>query len=287
MSKISKYLFGIIIFFLVTSGAIHFALNLGAHITLFDLRFALILNLIFVFVSVVFCFLKGLKKSFGYLCFICTFSILILGQYFFGLFDKNIFGSFTFEATSTITYENELKSLYIILCSQLFVFLGYVALKDKNKEDNTIARKQCDSYYIKNIRFFSKIIMIFGFFPAFLKVILTIIFVAKNGYLSLYLANSNAYLNPILDLFDGFYIVGVFSYLATYPTKKDSIKALLVFAIFSFLTIFTGSRGQFVVNTIFIVWYLVKTDVLNISKKNKRRICFVGIPVAILLVSFL
>lgn len=237
------------------------------------------LNLLVIFnvlqstIIILFCIWNGkLKERFTLFTFNIAYMILLQGAFICNLGNDYFWGRHIFSTVSYLDYINEAKGLFYILLAQMITFIAYVTSNEENWH-RRFTYQRID--HIKGIRYWCKIFMVIGGVAAFTKVGLKVFFVAQNGYLATYLATGNElYQNTIIDLFDKFYYVGFYGYLATFPNMRKLRTPLIFFMLYSILTLMTGTRGEIVLNTLFILWYFMKRDefILNdnvvITKKR-------------------
>ena len=206
-----------------------------------------------------------LGSKFAFFIFNIAYFILLQGAYLCNVYNESFFGIHVFTNAVSISYLNEAKGLLSILLSQFVVFFVY-ALYNKNR--NMIPNSTPTDGNMEKYSKWSLVFMTLGGIAAFIKTGLKVIYVFMYGYLGTYVASGNAlYQNPVIDLFDKFYLLGFYGFLATFPTGKKLKIPMTIFIIYSFLNLMTGARGGAVINILFIIWYLSKrNDVLQIKR---------------------
>jgi oligosaccharide repeat unit polymerase len=247
-----------------------------------------ILNIIQTAIIILYCLRGGkIKKRFTLFAFNVAYFILLQGSYAMNIGNTQYYGTHVFASVSSISYFNEAKGLMYILIAQMITFIAY---SSKECQSKSIAR--IDQRYNESSGFikWSKAFLVVGGIAAFTKLILKIVYVAAYGYLGTYLSGGSAlYENVLLDLFDKFYYLGLYGYLAAFPNLKDAKKHIYIFLVYSFLTLLTGIRGELVINILFIVWYLSKRDEMKTEERvvlNKGRM-FTLLVLGVISFSFL
>ena len=230
----------------------------------------------------------NIQKNIGLLCFSIAFFVLIMGQYFLALFDSTIYGKYIFTTVSTISLKNELTGLFVIFISLLCVSIGYIVGKDSERPLFTEKKKALD---LKNDIYsrYSLYIMYIGAVASFIKLFAKIYYSQMNGYLSIYLNTGSAlFTNPLLDMFDGFYMIGFIGLLASFPSRDKLKKPIMLYVLYTILSLFTGQRGDLVINIIFMMWYLSKYADIHSEKPflTRKKIILIG-ALSIFLISFL
>lgn len=252
---------------------VFFFLRLSIKNTVYesDLQRLVYLIIVLIFLILLFCFLFGnMKKRFTLGAFTISFTVLIMGSYISNITNSDFWGKFVFQTVSYFSLENEANGLMYIFLSLFSVFLAYqqklkFRIKLGNHSINTFKDK--DTLDIEKVRYWTKVFMWIGAIATFIKTGSKIYFVMINGYLSTYLASNVFFNNPIIDLFDKFFVLGVFGYLATFPSYKNIKMPIALLMLYGCLSLGTGVRGEFVVYTLFVIWYLMKRDEIIISEK--------------------
>lgn len=265
------------LFLIILTGFLIFFTNIKITVTFLDF---LVISVTFYAVIVLLNCIIGnsLKDKFTLFSFCTAFFILLLGRYISNLGDEKSYGSFTFTKVSKISYLNEAKGLWYILLALYTIFVSYLYFSKKKKPANpTPVNSQLNIIFVKK---WSKFIMYFGGISAFIKLLSKISFVKSNGYLATYLTSSAFYNNPFIDLFDSFYLLGFYGFLACFPSKKEIKWPCLLYLIYTVLSLLTGVRGTLVVGILFFIWYLMKREKVRPKEKiiiTKSRIIILGI----------
>lgn len=246
----------------------------------------------YITILFIFCLYRGnLKRRFSLFSFNTAFFILLVGRYITHLGDPSSYGRFVFTTVSQISLFNEGKGLLLMLISLNMVSFGY-KMNIRFTLGNTGIGKGGDykNYNSDKLKLYTRITMIIGGAAAFTKLLGKVYYVARNGYLATYTNIGGAfYNNALIDMFDGFYLIGLYGYLACFPSKREVKRPIIVFMIYNILSLFTGVRGELVVGILFIVWYYFKREQVFPDEKNvfnKRRILLMGI-FALFLANFL
>ncbi|PID82377.1 MAG: hypothetical protein CSB16_01375 [Clostridiales bacterium] len=193
---------------------------------------------------------------FGFFNFLIGRSILIL----FGIFEE----------VYTYTPSDSLNGQILILISITSLVIGYILfdnyLLSKNKNITNISGdKSYNSEKNNRIKFISKCLYIFTYPFLIFSVIITVAYVMKNGYLSLYVGNyvkTSFIVKKIADIS----VVSFYFFLATMPKKKEAKPFLFLFFIYLFLSLLTGSRFDFFIGLLIIFIYYILRNSINSEK---------------------
>ena len=231
----------------------------------------------------------NIKERFAFFSFNFAYVVLLLGTFICSAWRDNFWGTHVFAAIiSYISMENEALGLFYIQLAQFTTFLAYLLFV---KQQPLCLVPIANGTRFINIRLISKIIMILGGIAAFTKVCAKTLFVIQNGYLATYLATGDAFFqSPLIDLFDRFYYVGLFGYLATYPSSLCMAAPLILFGIYNCMSLMTGARGELVINVFFITWYYMKRDIFLYKAPTiftRKRIIILSFIVIFLVIPFL
>jgi hypothetical protein len=242
------------------------------NVTESNLDHLVILDVMLICCILLFCISnKGLKRRFALFSFTITFFVLGLGGYTTNLFNGNYYGTYVFQQVSRISYSNEAKGLMYMFLALVVVFVSYSLQRQRKRNSMNLNKKGCyevSTARIYTIRKICRWTMYFGGIFAFLKVGSQAVFSVMHGYISIYTVTNAFYLNPVIDMFDGLYMIGFFGYLATFPNIKQLKRPLFVFFVYIFLHLIIGTRGTLVVYFLFIIWYLMKRDMLKLQAKE-------------------
>ncbi len=210
-------------------------------------------NLFWGSVIVLECLSRGTSTQLTLLVYTLSFLTFNLGSYVFTV-GRPRYGEHLFYRVNTVSYENEAYGLLVINVAMASYFAAYLVVRHLKRHRKDTAAMEPNTALL---RFWSRAFMLFGMGFAFLKAARLIVYVMQHGYLSIYM--SNLYNNAFIDLFDSFYAVGFWGYLATMPSPRERRGHVAVFVIYAFLTLLTGKRGDLVVHMLTIVWWFAKT----------------------------
>ena len=222
------------------------------------------INTIIVYSWCVFSFMYCGEKIFHpYILFLVAFFVFILGRIFLDILGLSDFAQ-TIWFTVHVFSENIQKeiletitlSLVCLHCGALFA-LGILSNKDVNY--STWHNKEL----IKKIGFFLFFISVI---PYFLNVLVQVLYVFKHGYVSLYSAKELIVQNPILRIFDDFYKIGFFLYLATLPSKKEIRIPVIIYCTILGLTLLIGRRGTVFTEILTIIAYFGLRDEIKFKR---------------------
>lgn len=165
-----------------------------------------------------------------------------------------------------------------IFISLIASFVGFVRVKQPCYSGTRIDR---DSRSVKRVRKITRKLVFFTSFFFMLNILDKILYVGQNGYESLYLSFESR-LPSICIKFINIYTLVFYIFLATLPSKEEAKKPIQIFISLGVLSLFTGARGDFILNIILIVVYLflrnqISPDDLWIGKRGKM-ILMIGAP---------
>ena len=251
-----------------------------------DILDLLVLTAVYMCVISVFLAVKnGYKNNLSFIIFVFSFFTLCVGSYALNIHNSNYYGKLVFHSTCSISYANEAKGLICMVISLFFIGIGYF-FRIKNNTINIIE----ETPHINHIVVISKGIMIFGMIFAAIKMGSNIFRFVVFGYRSTYTGVTilSGAFATIVDIFDGLYLIGFISYLATLPDIKRARLHIAFYILYSCSFLLIGSRGGFVTYILFLLWYFGKIDNLKDGKKilTKSRI-FIILIVSFFLIAFL
>ena len=239
--------------------------------------------LLFIYI-VIYC-LRAWEENIFLFCFLaCIFTFLLCGQTINKIFQ--VYGY-------TFPEEIEFHADIVLLLSLFGILFGYILTKKvriKLSRRKTNMSKDYDDGLYNDVRYISKLLY-YGTYVFWLMTLLdTVLYVIQKGYASYYLSFSNrvpsyireiAYMAPM-----AFYI-----FLATMPNKKEAKIPIVLYMLYTILSLGTGRRIHFMVGLVFVFAYMVLRNTVNpgekpwISKKVMILIC-IAVP-AILVVMYL
>lgn len=229
--------------------------------------------------------LDDLYNKIVYFLFHVTFYIFLLSRIFIRFLDGDIYAPFSNEINIYMAL-----SLYISL---FFVFLGISFLilirrpYSKNLETNIIQKNIISGEYIYKLRLVSKILMYISFTAMLLRKLEVVFLMQSTSYSEWRLTYATSL--PILVIrISNIYLLCLCVYLATLPQKKKCMVPLLCYILVGIFSMFYGIRGDFVLNILFVIIYLVirnKVEPGNKSWFTKREIifCILALPLMIML----
>lgn len=225
--------------------------------------------------------LLRLKERFVFFCFNIIFFTFLVSQMMLG--DMNVSNDFSDLFISNFT--NEIKRhIYVCLFLSLAaIFWGYLYFDRKQSRMHSV-EFSFNNYPIYKLRRFSKKIMYFFLFFAFIESLEKAIYVQRTGYFSYY-TDFQSQLPFFVSRLAHFYELSVFLFLATLPKKKAVKTPLLLFFIVGCMSMGYGQRNGFVLNALFVVIYFVFRDYKKfygknevwVTKKFKYALC-IGVP---------
>ena len=253
------------------------------------LRLMVISNLIILLSNILYA-TKNYKKNISFLMFQITFSTLLLSSIFFDFFSGSGYG---------VIFQNEKVIIFILsmlFIALLFLFLGYLLGKRKvffsRNEKNRLSREQYYEKY-RSVRKISRILTYIFYGPALIILLERVLFIQNNDYLDYYLEYSSKLPYIIIKL-GGFYTAAFFIFLATYPRKKEARLPMVLYIIYSIVSLFFGQRNIFVLNVCLIIIYIIMRE-LDEGKGNwfgkKEKIVLLSslpfIPIVMIVIVYL
>ena len=180
--------------------------------------------------------------------------LLLSIPFFYGqLFVRYVIGyipSNTFDLSKLVSIDSEVKSILLIILSQLSMNFGYVFYKSKK----SINKKYKESYG-KSILIVGLILIIISIIPAFInyyqtmKACISLGYFGRN-YVSLY------GLSSIYSKLVPFFYIGLLCLSYGLKNKKSLSKVLLFFSIIFYGSqIFWGNRGMPIIMVICYIWF--------------------------------
>lgn len=238
----------------------------------------------------------------------CLFNIYerILGLVFLSAFYNFLIGRGLlillgiYNEPYSFTNEESIKGQRLILFSIYIFVYSYIIInkyfeKRKNNRD-TVPKKeleleQKEKQRIK-IQKLSRTIFYITYVFLILNVLLTIRYVLKEGYTSLYVGSYRK-TNFILSKIGDFAPIMFLAFLSTMPSKKQIAFPLFLYMIYLVLTIGVGARFDFVIGVLIVFVYIVLRNVIGKKEENKwfklkylKYLLILGIIAVILLSAF-
>lgn len=190
--------------------------------------------------------LANIRKNAFFLFFLLSFFIFLMsGDIAELLFDKHYYLQFDKSAT--------LHAHKCLCISMVGLWIGYIFTKVSTVSTGMGKIDNSDNT-INGIKQFSKLLYMVSYVLILSNTIDTVRFVASYGYVAYY-TSFNSFLPSILVKIGEFTPLILCVYLSTFPTKKEASFIIRSFLIYSFLTLFVGSRSGIIYNTAFIICY--------------------------------
>lgn len=218
----------------------------------------------FLFVMLMVFNIKNYKKNIVIIMFLICYFMFLLGSYFLYEFFGYSNGVVLFDTTT-------LNHIYLsLLISLIGISIGYytssvningIRVKSKIYNDELFRKASLILYYTSYI-------------PYIIIEILRVIKVREVGYTELYIDEA-VRIPYLITLFAYGCRIYFFVYLSTLPKKKEANFPILLFLIYSFITLMTGNRSIFVVNVSLIFIYFILRSSDNSGKNewiSKRKI---------------
>lgn len=242
----------------------------------------------------------------------CVFNIYerILGLVFLSAFYNFLIGRGLlillgiYNEPYSFTNEESIKGKRLILFSIYIFVYSYILInkyfeKRKIKKINDKQELKEEEFKIskkeeqrKKIQKLSKTIFYITYVFLILNVLLTIRYVLKEGYTSLYVGSYRK-TNFILSKIGDFAPIMFLAFLSTMPTKKQIAFPLFLYMIYLVLTIGVGARFDFVIGVLIVFVYIVLRNVIGKKEENKwfklkylKYLFILGVIAIILLSAF-
>jgi len=214
----------------------------------------------------------------------CVFNII----FFILLLGKNVIYMFSgIEWYVNFSQEIKLETLSILYISLFSILLGnilyqIILIKVKNRKENNTC-KRLESYF-EIRKSFIQIITEYAFYItlifAAIETLEKVIFVFNTSYLELYNSFNSKLPNIIFKIAETNFLF-LAMYLATMPKKNKMFKVLLIYSAYLVLTLLIGSRGELIIQSIFIGIYLFYRQTKGEMYYSKKVIIILGILIVI------
>lgn len=201
---------------------------------------------------VVFCMNDLDNRGFMFI-FIILFLLFLLGRPIVSTFFPSAYPSFFSKKTQGFI-------LFALFISMLSLYMGTLIF-----EKNVEFKRQ-----IKENRFIMKIVLLIFFFSCICLAVQSIeqcLFIFKHGYLSLF-TDFETKLPSFVAQGANLFMFSFLILLGQLSKKKPIFILLVIFILFSFLTMLNGKRGTFMINLVLVFAYLIYKDC---SSKDKNR----------------
>lgn len=207
-------------------------------------------NLIFTF--------ENLKNRLMFLLFQITFMVFLVLKPVLVLFSG---GDLSDSINSNFSFPQEAidHNIFVLLISVYSLFVTYYFGEKilKSPTGNTVFNFQ--TYSTKKVEFYSKIFLYICFIPALLILLEKALFVQTTSFTSYYTDYKSSYPFIIQKAGDIFKIL-FFVYLASMPTKKKASIPIILFLVYSVMSLGNGQRNEFILNIIILVFYFMIRD---------------------------
>lgn len=235
--------------------------------------------------------IKADNKKWVFFIFQVTVFTFLMGQSLFCYID----GDFSvFELTQFELNMANLCiwiSLFVIRISHAMTSRQVVKITFINRKNDINSQYTANSKYVLTIRKVSKLLFFITYAFLLYALIDKIQFVGSYSYIESYTVYSSP-LTLIASRLSSVTIPALYVFLGTMPNKKDCKLPLILFAIYTILSLGTQVRNIFVVNTIMIFLYLIIREkredgsTVWISKKVKI-LAILAVPVILIFLSML
>ncbi|MCI8540998.1 MAG: O-antigen polysaccharide polymerase Wzy family protein [Erysipelotrichaceae bacterium] len=215
--------------------------------------------------------IQNIKQSIFYITLMLTFFLFILSKPFFALIEWRNVVSYL-----PITFNGIVFSCFVSAISIFSMYLGYQYSCKKGIAENKVNKK----YDIRLLRQISFVIIVVSFIPNLIRVYEIFIFMLDHTYLeyfSLFQSNMNVILKGIAQLF----FPSVLVYLATFPSRIQSLIVLTLLSITSLGGFIAGTRSKLIIPLVFsFLYFFIREYIIEKQGKtwlNKKMIIVVGI----------
>lgn len=216
------------------------------------IRYLTIAILLFSLSIVTWCVNK-IEKHLLLLLFVLSFNLFVMGTYYCNIFSpygwwENIKGTMMNYSIQEHSIIYALILVYISLISIVISYIYFLKKRNISRIEYVNFRVSMPTYFVNLMRrcylFFS--------IGSIINIMLKISVVFTHSYVFLYNGFQE---NIILKWISLVSEVFFWCYLATFPSKKQLKLPIFVFILISILNLFTGSRGNTMLNIFFIIFY--------------------------------
>ena len=227
-----------------------------------------------VCVIISFCFKT--RVVFPYILYLFTFGVFMMSRIFLDAFEvENAFFDVATWANDWSFFSLPIKyeMLNAIVFYLLFSFLGFLTSNlfigksgfDMDIKENSLMLQ------IRKIGFFLFIVFCLPYLAYLYQAVL---YVADNGYLSVYLNESETTVsNPFLRICDDLCVAGIYLYLSTFPIGKKYVFVVGFYFVTLLIMLGTGGRGATFSQILMFLSYIVIRGI----KINVKRVLVIGI----------
>jgi oligosaccharide repeat unit polymerase len=239
----------------------------------------LLISIFILFIHNIIFFLANIQERVIFGAFHVTFFTFLLGNL--------AFNKLSDESAIIIFSEGVQKHILITLfISLLCIFLGYIVSTNKGyySINKTI---DYDSNNIRLIRTISKYVYYISYIPYLICLLDKVNFVSENNYISYYTQYTSSIPHVVVS-FGQMSIISFALFLATMPNKKESRLPIILYLIYTFLSLGYGQRNTFVLNSLFIFIYFIIRNKINPERKKwleKKHVILIMIATPFIIVS--
>lgn len=238
----------------------------------------LLFSIFFLFTHNILFSLEDIQDRVIFGAFHVTFFTFLLGNL--------AFNKLSYESAISIFSEGVKEHILITLfISLLCIFLGYI-LFSKKGHYNTNKIIDYNSNDIKRIRIISKYVYYISYIPYLICLLDKVTFVNENDYISYYTQYTSSLPHFVVSV--GLMSISSFAlFIATMPSKKECKIPILLYLIYTFISLGYGQRNTFVINLLFILIYFIIRNKLNTGTKKwlvKRHFILIIIVLPLIII---
>ncbi|MBQ2311777.1 MAG: O-antigen polysaccharide polymerase Wzy family protein [Firmicutes bacterium] len=228
-------------------------------------------------------YLANLGDNIAFFCFMISFFVFLLGrQVVYSLFERKEVYTYL-DVTNDQTYT-------LLITALVFLCIGsrIGSYKVRLAEGTSRWKSFLDTPdYGRNYSTACKIMFYVCYVFSVASVILHVLYVRRVGYLASYTTQAGgAGVPTFVSYFASFAPVALSLYLATFPSKKASMRALVLYEIYGVLTVFTGQRYPFIGISMFVLSYMFIRNRKEKGWIKKRYYAYVIIAIPVLMILF-
>lgn len=237
-----------------------------------------VLTLLMWVVVIVFC-LQQIKERFLLLLFEATiFTFLMTRLILPDLFSTGYIAE-DVDGTIRMFDADTLRFIYTTLAISICgVYLGFAIIPAQ--EESTIRLYDTSTEYVSSIRRMSKwLSYLCSLFYAAI-IVEKGLFVIHNGYFELY-ADFESNLPTVIHKLSSLYIALFSVFLATFPTKQEARRPILLYLLIATLSLMTGSRTMFMLALVFVLFYYCLRNIVTPEEQWLSRKAIIAIVIAL------
>lgn len=239
---------------------------------------AILLPVILFLVGIIYC-LRSIYDNIFLFCFLlCFFTFLLCGQTI-----NRVYQIYGYDFSDNI----ELHTDLVLFISLLGIFIGYFITKNIGKRSVKSRSLNYNTGYCRDIRKVSKIAFFCTYFFWILILLDTVHFAMQYGYTTYYLSYSSRVPAMIRQI--GYMApMSFFLFLATMPSKKEAKLPIVLYMVYSVISLGTGRRIHFMVALLFIFSYMMYRNKVEPGESpwvTKKMIIKILVAIPILLMA--